>query len=132
MFGNYKSEKPQHFDKILSDSVKNNKECKSIDYTDFSIKNNFGENLDVLERVNLASPLYYINKYTDIELPTFWKIFSDNNFIKSAHFPNEYNLYRKLNDTIKFNTNYSMIHDLKNLTFHTLTLMVFNEIKNNT
>ena len=128
LFGNYKDEKPQHFDEILSYFVKNNNESNFV-YTDFSKKNNFGENLNVTERVNLASPLYYINNYTDI---VFWKIFSDNNFIKSAHFPNEYNLYRKLNDTIKFDTNYSMIHYLKNETFHNLTLMVFNEIKNNT
>jgi hypothetical protein len=63
LFGDYIKEKPQHFDKYLSELVKNNcksikyKKCKSIDYTDFSKKNNFGEKLDVTERVNLASPL---------------------------------------------------------------------------
>ncbi len=130
LFGNYKDEKPQHFDKNLSDFVKKN--GLHFDYTDFSKKNNFGENLDVTERVNLASPLYYINNYTDIELPTFWKIFSDNIFLKNEDFPNEYNLYRKLNNKIKFDTNYSKPQILENFIFHNLSLMVFNEIKNNT
>ena len=129
LFGDYIKEKPQHFDKYLSELVKNN--CKSIeykiDYTDFSIKNNFGKNLDVTERVNLASPLYYLKDFkndSDYNLPKFWTIFSNNNFIKNKQFPNEYNLYLKLNDLINLNTSFQQNFFLINM-LHFLTLDFF-------
>ena len=134
LFGNFEKEKPQHFDYFLSKLAQIN--CIGLKYSDFSNKNNFMENLNITERVQLSSPLFYLQNYSNFnknELPKFWKIFSDKNFIKNNHFPNEYNLYLKLNDLINFDTSYSSTQQLlENFTFHNLTLMTFKEIKNKT
>ena len=126
LFGNYIKEKPQHFDKYLSILVKNN--GIPIDYTDFSKKNNFGKNFDVTERVNLASPLYYLkdfNNNSDYILPKFWAIFSNKNFLMDKQFPNEYNYFFKLNNLIKLNTSIQKNFFFKNMTMHILTLEIF-------
>ena len=124
IFGNYIKEKPQHFDEYLSNLVREN--IRDIIYTDFSNKNNFGKNLNITERVNLSLPLLYLDG--ENKLPDKWYILSNKNFLKNRQFPNEFNLYLKLNNLIQLNTTYKI--PFKDFTIHQFTLNIFNNKTN--
>ena len=123
LFGNYDKEKPQHFDYNLSKFIKKNN--LNTEFDDFSAKNNYGNNLNILDRVNLSSPMFFMNNFlekNDDETLKNWIIYSNKSFINNEqpYFPTEFNLYLKLYNKSYFqfnvleedNDNESMIYSL--------------------
>ena len=96
------------------------------------IKGN-GKNLNISLRVNMSSPMFYVNDYLSKKnehKPENWIIYSDPNFLNysnSYYFPTEFNLYLKLFD--KTNLNFTLINGTKfGVNFYNESLKILKSI----
>ena len=130
LFGNYYKKTCQHFDYNLNDFA-----SSYINSTkqNFSVKNNYGKNLNISLRVNMSSPMFYVNDYLSKKnehKPENWIIYSDPNFLNysnSYYFPTEFNLYLKLFD--KTNLNFTLINGTKfGVNFYNESLKILKSI----
>ena len=133
LFGNYDKETPQHFDFYLSNFI--NETNLNVEFDDFSAKNNYGNNLNISYRVNLSTPMFYMEKFllkNDDETLKNWTIYSNKSFINSEkpYFPTEFNLYLKLYNKSYFHFNVLEQNFDDEKMIYSLSYKFFNESKN--
>ena len=130
LFGNYYKKTCQHFDYDLNDFANR---CINSTKQNFSVKNNYGKNLNISLRVYMSSPMFYVNDYLSKKnehKPQNWIIYSDPNFLNysySYYFPTEFNLYLKLFN--KTNLKFTLINETKYIiNFYKESLKILNSI----